>query len=176
VTGQLLHTLHGSTIPASALAFSPDSRLLFFGGLAFPGFYGGHVYVVDSQTGTDQGKLETPGGVTALAVSPDGKILASGGDDQTIHLWSLPERTELASWKAHDSRVLVLTFSPDNRSLVSGSADGTIRIWDVPFIKAGLAKLGFELAMTSCTRQPWRSDVFAEIRTQSIAVTHRALL
>jgi len=92
--------------------------------------------------------LETPGGVTALAVSPDGKILASGGDDQTIHLWSLPEKTELASWKAHDSRVLVLTFSPDNRSLVSGSADGTIRIWDVHFIKAGLAKLGFELAMT----------------------------
>jgi WD40 repeat protein len=43
--------------------------------------------------------------VYALAMSPDGKLLASGSDDHTVKLWSLPEGKVLATLEGHGSSV-----------------------------------------------------------------------
>ena len=43
------------------------------------------------------------GTVLAVAVSPDGRTLASGGEDRMIRLWELPTCRLLATWGAHDA-------------------------------------------------------------------------
>lgn len=65
-----------------------------------------------------------------LNMSPDGRLVASASDDDTIGVWSLAggQGRTLAG---HTSDVKGVAWSPDGRRLASGSLDGTIRIWDV---------------------------------------------
>ena len=77
-------------------------------------------------------KLAMPahaGGVDALAVSPDGQWLASGGRDRMIRLWQLDSGRELAAAPAHDKPVLALDFHPRRALLVSGGGDNLVKLW-----------------------------------------------
>ncbi len=73
--------------------------------------------------------------VASLSLSPDGKILASAGDDHTVKLWSVPGGQELLTLKGHTDAVLAVAFSPDGKLLATGSADKSARIWDVALRK-----------------------------------------
>ncbi|WP_254175063.1 hypothetical protein [Planktothrix pseudagardhii] len=68
--------------------------------------------------------------VNSVAISPDGQILVSGGDD-TITIWDLSTGQELGTLTGHSYEVQSLAISPDGQTLVSGSGDGTINIWRV---------------------------------------------
>ena len=78
-------------------------------------------------------------GVTALAISPDSSLLASGDRQGNILLWNLESGTLLHQFPAHTllkraghrDRVTELQFTPDGTSLVSSSADGTLKWWDL---------------------------------------------
>jgi hypothetical protein len=70
--------------------------------------------------------------VTALAVTPDGKILASGSVDKTVKLWSLPEGKLLATLEGHQNSVFSLAVTPDGKLLASGSYDATVKLWSLP--------------------------------------------
>ena len=69
-------------------------------------------------------------GVYPVAFSPDGCLLASGSDDDTIKLWDVRERRELATLKGHTDSAYSVVFSPDGRLLASGSRDKTVKLWD----------------------------------------------
>jgi WD40 repeat protein len=70
--------------------------------------------------------------VNALAISPDGQVLASGSADKTIKLWHLATGQLIRTLKGHLSSVNSIAISPDGETLVSGSADKTIKLWRVP--------------------------------------------
>ena len=71
-------------------------------------------------------------GVFALAVSPDGKLLASGSWDELIKLWDLETGTFLRNLTQHQASVRSLAISPDSHILISGSFDQTIVLWSLP--------------------------------------------
>lgn len=67
--------------------------------------------------------------VTAVAVSLDGKMLASGSDDMTIKLWDIQSGALLQTFRGHGHRVTAVAFSPDGKMLSSSSFDETVRLW-----------------------------------------------
>lgn len=70
--------------------------------------------------------------VDAVVFSPDGKFLASAGEDKTIKLWDVKSGKELATLAGHTDFVRAVAFSPDGTTLFSASEDKTAKVWDVP--------------------------------------------
>ena len=68
---------------------------------------------------------------SCASVSPDGKIIATAGDDRTIRLWRLADGTLQGKLSGHTGEVETLAFAPGGKTLASGGRDATIRIWDV---------------------------------------------
>lgn len=71
------------------------------------------------------------GPVLSVAVTRDGKHLASGGYDNTIKLWDIESGKQLLSLKGHKGWVYSVAFNADGKMLASGSWDETIKLWDV---------------------------------------------
>ncbi|XP_023745277.1 U3 snoRNP-associated protein-like EMB2271 [Lactuca sativa] len=68
--------------------------------------------------------------VLALAVSSDGRYLASGGFDRHVHLWDTRTREHIQAFPGHKGPVSCLTFRQGTSELFSGSYDRTIKIWN----------------------------------------------
>lgn len=69
--------------------------------------------------------------VRAVAYSPDGKILGSGGHDGSIKLWDAKTGEERAVLRGHHGYVYSLAFSPDGNVLASAGLDSTVRVWQL---------------------------------------------
>ena len=70
-------------------------------------------------------------GGSALAISPDSRILASGGKSGWLRLWRLDGGKALARWRAHKRTVNGIHFIRGGRRLISASFDGMIAEWDL---------------------------------------------
>ena len=69
--------------------------------------------------------------VWTIAFSPDGQLLASGSDDETIRLWNTHDGTCLTVLQGHTGGVTSVRFSPDGQMLASAGEDASIRLWSV---------------------------------------------
>jgi WD40 repeat protein len=69
--------------------------------------------------------------INAIAVSPDGTLVASASADKHVRLWRLSDRRTIATFK-HTKQVNCVTFSADGRHILSGGDDMKISEWAVP--------------------------------------------
>lgn len=131
ITRALVRKLGGFKGDVSALAFSPDGLLVYAAG-GEPGIAGD----VHSWRIADGAKVREFLGHTdacyTLAISADGRSLATGGYDQRIKLWDAATGAELKTLRGHNGAIYGLSFRPDGRVLASASADRTIKLWSVP--------------------------------------------
>ncbi len=111
------------------MQFSPDGRALIIGD------WRGRLQVINLASGTtDVGIADAhPEGITSVAWSPNGSVIASGSgfSGGPVRLWEAASGKLLGELKGHSSWICNLVFSADGQRLYSASADQTIRIWDV---------------------------------------------
>lgn len=67
----------------------------------------------------------------AFGLTPDGKVVVSGGDNGVLASFDTSTGQKLADFEGHAGDILALAVSPDGTRVVSGSTDQTVRLWDV---------------------------------------------
>ncbi|QLE50902.1 serine/threonine protein kinase [Nostoc sp. C057] len=69
--------------------------------------------------------------VLTVAFSPDGNILATGSDDNTIKLWEVNTGQLICTLVGHSWSVVAVAFTADGETLLSASCDKTVKLWKV---------------------------------------------
>ena len=67
----------------------------------------------------------------SVAFTPDGTLLASGSNDETVKLWDVESGQEVNTLHLTGFAALSVAFSPDGTLLASGSSDNTVNLWEV---------------------------------------------
>jgi WD40 repeat protein/serine/threonine protein kinase/class 3 adenylate cyclase len=108
-------------------AAAPDGKLAAFAPA-------GTIHCFDLALGKERWKAKgADETVKALALSPDGRLLASGAGfvESTIRLWDVASGREIRRLEGHRAWVPQIVFWPDGKTLASANGDQTIRLWDV---------------------------------------------
>ena len=131
LTGKPIHKLAAKTDVESAV-FLPDNKRVITTG------WTREATMWDRATGKSLGVFEKghEGSMIAAALSPDGKLLATGSSDKKIVFWDVETQKKQHEFEAHDSNIYGLDFSPDGKTLVSASWDTSTKLWDVAERKA----------------------------------------
>ena len=125
-----LRTLAKLTGDVTDLVVSRDGRLLA-AAAGEPGLFG-EATVWNTRTWKVIARLKGHrDGLYAVALSPDGKMIATGSYDKKIKLWSLAGKKELRQLDGHNGPVHDLAFHPSGKLLASASGDRTVKLWDV---------------------------------------------
>ena len=80
-------------------------------------------------------------GPCAVAVTPDGQHIISGGQDKLVKVWRVATKSLVSTCAGHTSEVRVVAAMPDGQRILSGGLDNTVRVW----LLNGTLKNTFEL-------------------------------
>jgi WD40 repeat protein len=120
-TGKAVWSRKWPSDPVGHLILSHDGRRLVTGSSE------GQVRVCDPASGKSLFMLQAGDDVTGLALSRDGRLLASSNSN--IRLWNPTDGTLIRQFQGHKGFVNGVALSPDGRLLASAGDDGLIKIW-----------------------------------------------
>jgi WD40 repeat protein len=89
--------------------------------------------------------------VNSVAVSPDGRLYASGQDDGTVRVGDLATGAELLSIRADSDSVTSVAFLPDGGHIVSGGESGSLALWNAFDGSPVFVRSGAHENWTMCT-------------------------
>jgi len=122
-------TLVGHDSWVQAMALSSDGSLLVTGD------YVGRVAVWSTKSEATKprwiGDVHV-GSIRSVAISRDGKLIASAGNDGSVRVRSADDGRELLKLDMHGCHVYQTAFHPDGRSLVSADLKGVVRHFELP--------------------------------------------
>lgn len=107
------------------VAFSPDGRKLAYSGSD------GSVIIEHLDTKEELNNWEHADYIRALDWSPNGKLLAAGGDENTLFVYNTGDGEQLHAFTAHSDWIKGVSFSSDGRLLAAASDDNTATVWSV---------------------------------------------
>ncbi len=139
--GKRLSVFKQHTTPVTRVAFLPGGEEVASNG------QDKMLRIWNAETGQQRLAIAHPDVVWGLAVSPDGRLIATGtggvtvgnpisqrierSKDNTVRLWDAASGELVREMQGHTNTVFTLDFSPDGQTLASGGWDGTVRLWDV---------------------------------------------
>ncbi len=129
---------HSKRMVVLAAALSPDGRHVVTGG------WSSKIIVWDRESGRELRVLEAPGDPKTLAVSPNGRIILSGGhtiirgysdiiteEYEALVLWDIKTGKKFRVFKGHQKEVASAVFSPDGKYIASGGEGRVVVLWEV---------------------------------------------
>ena len=120
-TGQVLRSVHPK-LPPGRVAFLDGRRIVSTGE--------GSVLVWDATTGNVIKTCIGHGGVNAVTISPDRKLVLAGGADSRATLWDAQTGEYVRDFKGHTTEVTAVAVSPNGGQVLTASADNTAKLWD----------------------------------------------
>ncbi|NQT17105.1 MAG: hypothetical protein HQ582_30390, partial [Planctomycetes bacterium] len=161
--GKELKTLASLSFNLRCVAFSRDGTRIVAGGgpVRKNGFGRAGVWEIASGRQIAEMK-EMPDSVLDIAISPDGKLVATAGRDKLARLWEASTGQLVFTLSGHQSALECVDFSPDGRTLASAGYDPTARLWDVDSGRLVATLSGHEGSlMTTCFSPDGRTLVTA---------------
>jgi WD40 repeat protein/serine/threonine protein kinase len=169
---QLRHNLYSTDLSLAHRALEDRNLALAHRTLAFhiPSTSGGSSAVGDLRgfewrhlwqrcQGDQLAVLEHTNPVTCAVFAPDGRALATAGDNGRVQLWDAQTRRQLVAWAAHADYARC-AFSPDGGTLVTAGYDGQVRLWALAGTNVPVARASFPVnervfSLTCLSSRPW---------------------
>ena len=122
--GSLVESLSGAGAGVHDLAFSPDGKFMVAASDS-----GVRRWVMGNRD-PDLVLTNHVGSAYGIAISPDGRQIASTGADQLVRLWNAETGDETSALRGHTHDIWSVTYTPDGQHLVTGSRNGEIKFWN----------------------------------------------
>lgn len=132
-SGKVQHDLTSSHVATIfAALFTPNGRRVIVGdyigaATVFETDTGEQLLRVKAHPSRESGAFES---VRGLAITNDGRTLATASVDGTVRLWNVQDGAKVAEFGEHGGEVWSVAFSLDSRLVVSGSANSQAIVWD----------------------------------------------
>ncbi|XP_053845201.1 U3 small nucleolar RNA-interacting protein 2 [Vidua macroura] len=132
-----IRVLRGHQLPVTCLVISPDDRFIFSASkdgslIKWEVDSGKRLCVVPGgKKGTEEQHMGHASQVLCMAISSDGKYLATGDRNKLIMIWDAATCKRLHIFRGHRDAVSGLSFRKGTHQLYSASHDRCVKVWDV---------------------------------------------